>query len=177
MKLTLDDFVADGPTAHLITPARHLETDSQIEGVSLTLLSFGSDGRGALNELLTLRNGLTEPIVHVYQIHAAPKSVRAWIYHKHHIDRLAFTDGHFRVVLYDLRPDSATFHQLNVFDLGEERRCLVRIPPFVAHGVQNRGSRYASFVNMPTSVYDASRPDKWRLSPDHPAAPYRFTDD
>jgi dTDP-4-dehydrorhamnose 3,5-epimerase len=175
--LTLDDFAADAPTAHLITRASRLDGHDLIDGVSLTLLSSGADGRGALNELLTARDSPIEPIVHVYQVHAAPKSVRAWVYHRNHTDRLAFTHGQFRVALYDLRPDSPTFRRLNVFELGAERRCLLCIPALIAHGVQNRGSRYASFVNMPTKPYDPAHPDKWRISKDHPCAPYRFTDD
>ena len=172
--LTLDDFVPDAPTTHLITPARLLEVPDAIDGVSVTLLSRGAHARGAVNELLTTRDGTVEPIVHVYEVHAAPGSVRAWVYHRHQTDRLAFTQGQFRVALFDLRPDSPTFQRLNLFDVGDQHRCLIGVPALVAHGVQNRGDQYASFLNLPTRPYDPARPDKWRIPPDHPLAPYRF---
>jgi dTDP-4-dehydrorhamnose 3,5-epimerase len=174
--LSLDDFVQDSSTSALIQ--RPAEQDSPagdlIDGVTLTPLSRGADGRGSLHELLTLREDVPEPIVHVYQVSAEPKSIRAWVYHKHQSDRLAFTNGEFRVVLYDLRPDSPTFGKLNVFDLGAARRCRLRIPPLVVHGVQNRGDTVANFVNLPTRPYYPDDPDKWRVPYDHPGVPYRF---
>jgi dTDP-4-dehydrorhamnose 3,5-epimerase len=179
MAISLEDFIPDQPTVGLIEPARRAAVPDPhlIDGVVLVSLSSGADGRGALNELLTLRDELQEPIVHVYQVQCAPKSVRAWVYHRHQTDRLAFTSGEFRVVLYDLRPASPTFEKLNVFDLGAARRCRLHIPPFVVHGVQSRGSTMASFVNMPTNIYYPDRPDKLRLAWDHPGIPYRFADD
>lgn len=137
-------------------------------------LSTGSDKRGRLDELLTLRDGGVEPIVHVYQVHAAAGSVRAWFYHKNQEDRLAFTSGFFRLVLYDIRPGSQTFATMETFDVGEKRPCLITIPRLVVHGLHNRGTGTASFVNMPTSVYYPQNPDKHRLPPNHPGIPYKF---
>lgn len=99
----------DPPTSGLIRRKQIENAKSLISGVTLTGLSDGTDQRGQLNELLSARNDAVEPIVHVYQVHAAPKSVRAWVLHKFQDDRLAFTMGHFRVVLFDLRTDSATY--------------------------------------------------------------------
>ena len=175
--LTLDDFEQDPPTRPLIQASQastDFSTEDLIDGVTLTSLSLGADKRGQLNELLTMRDGGHDPIVHVYQVQAAPGSLRAWLYHKIQMDRLAFTNGSFRVVLYDLRPDSKTYRKLNVFDLGDERRCRLHIPPLVIHGVQNIGSTYANFVNMPTAIYYPDRPDKYRLRPDHPEIPHQF---
>jgi dTDP-4-dehydrorhamnose 3,5-epimerase len=111
---------------------------------------------------------------HVYAVTAAPGSVRAWVFHKRQSDRLAFTNGALRVVLYDLREHSPTFGRLNVLDVGAENKLQLTIPPFVVHGVQNRGAGAATFINMPTRAYDPSYPDKSRLPYDHPGIPYRF---
>lgn len=172
--LTINDFQEDPPTSGLIRHKQIENAESLISGVTLTGLSDGTDKRGQLNELLSMRNDTVEPIVHVYQVHAAPKSVRAWLLHKLQDDRLAFTMGHFRVVLFDLRTDSPTYLQLNVFDLGAKRQALLRIPAFVVHGVQNMGADVSSFVNLPTRIYDAENPDKWRISQDHAGVPYHF---
>ncbi len=169
------DFVQDPPTSALIHAQEALDAgQALIEGVTLTSLSAGRDGRGELNELLTTRDGPIDPILHVYQVTAQPGSVRAWVYHRWQDDRLAFTAGEFRVVLYDIRPDSPTRGLLNMFDLGAARRARLRIPAFVVHGVQNRGTTPASFVNMPTRTYDPRDPDKWRIAADDPRIPYRF---
>jgi dTDP-4-dehydrorhamnose 3,5-epimerase len=44
----------------------------------------------------------------------------------------------------------------------------------VVHGVQNRGSENAYFINMPTRAYDPAAPDKSRLPANHPGIPYVF---
>lgn len=172
----IDEFVQDGPVPTRHVPPRPVEagTSRLIDGVALHALAGGADARGSLFELLSARDGPIEPIVHVYQVHAQPGSVRAWVLHRHQDDRLAFISGTFRVVLFDQRPGSPSFGRLDVLDVGQDRPCLLRIPRFVIHGVQNRGEATASFVNMPTRVYDPADPDKWRLPADHPGIPYRF---
>ena len=141
----------------------------------LQRLRTHADYRGDLTVLLS---DLREPIVsppHVYLVSAAPGSVRAWVYHKRQFDRLAYTNGDIRVVLYDLRKESPTYGGLNILDVGIANKVLLTIPPRVVHGVQNRGAETATFVNMPTRAYDPTDPDKARLRQDHPGIPYRFT--
>ncbi len=65
-----------------------------IDGVVLDRLSPNTDDRGALIELLTTRSGQIEPIVHVHQVIAGPRSVRGWVYHKWQDDRLTFDRPH-----------------------------------------------------------------------------------
>ena len=172
--LTLEDFVADEPKVRTAVPPRAVAVSGQIDGVTLTPLASNSDDRGGLSELLTARDGPIEPIVHVYQVAAAPGSIRAWVYHRHQYDRLAFTMGDFELALYDIRPESPTYGALNVLKLGEERPALLRIPPFVVHGVKNAGSAWAYFVNMPTKAYDPAAADKCRIPWDDPRVPHTF---
>ena len=175
--LSLDDFVPDRPKpsprtavpGHQIAPVSEL-----IDGLTASPLTGNADERGSLFELLTTRDGPIEPIVHVYQVKAAPGSIRAWVYHRHQFDRLAFTMGQFEVVLYDCRPDSPTLNRLNVFALGAQQPTLLRIPPFVIHGVCNRGKETGYFVNMPTMPYFRDRPDKSRLPYGDARVPYVF---
>ncbi|MGD9924686.1 MAG: polysaccharide biosynthesis protein, partial [Pseudorhodoplanes sp.] len=115
--ISIEDFVADSPTVATISPGAPIDEPRLIEGVVLTSLTSGADHRGSLSELLTTRDGLDDPIVHVYQVFANPGSVRAWVFHRLQDDRLAFTNGRLRVVLYDLRPDSPTYGQLDILDL------------------------------------------------------------
>jgi dTDP-4-dehydrorhamnose 3,5-epimerase len=172
MAATLGDFRDDAPFAPPPSPSLHIGKDT-IEGVEILPLTRNADKRGALVEL-SIFDQTSEPLVHVYQVFAAPGSIRAWVYHKRQYDRLAYTDGKFEVVLFDLRPKSATYRMLNVFHLGAAAPSLVRIPPFVVHGVRNAGEAYASFVNMPTRRYDPATPDKSRLPQDDPRIPYEF---
>jgi dTDP-4-dehydrorhamnose 3,5-epimerase len=172
--LSIEDFVQDRPTTENIRLTTLNHDAELIDGVILRPLSGGSDSRGRLYEFLTEREDLESEIVHVYQVVCAPGSIRAWQIHKRQFDRLAYTNGSLRVVLYDLRPESATFRKINEIDVGDLRKCILYIPPFVAHAVQNYGDTDASFVNLPTKTYDPSDPDKWRVPLDHPGIPYQF---
>ena len=145
-----------------------------IAGCSATRLISNEDERGFLIELLTTRDRPIEPIVHVYQVHARPGSLRAWIYHRKQFDRLAFTDGQFKVVLADIREDSPTYGRINEIVVGEESRVLLTIAPLVAHAVQNVGEETSVFVNLPTRAYEHADPDKYRLSVDSKLFGYAF---
>ena len=172
--LRFEDFTADKPKKPVPRFNGRAAPAGTIDGVTVTPLVANADDRGALFELLTTRDGATEPIVHVYQVMAAPGSIRAWVYHRKQYDRLAYTMGQFEIVLYDSRPESPTVNLLNVFALGAEQPALLRIPPLVIHGVRNRGSEPAYFVNMPTRAYFRDDPDKARLRYGDPRVPYTF---
>lgn len=172
--LSLDDFVDDEPWRNDIPLLEDVPGEDLIAGVRVQRLVTHADKRGNLTVLLS---SLSQPVTappHVYLVSAEPGSIRAWVYHKRQFDRLAYTNGDLRVALYDLRADSPTYGKLNVFDFGEANKALLTIPPFVVHGVHNRGKTTATFVNMPTNVYDPENPDKSRVPFDHPAIPYRF---
>lgn len=147
---------------------------NQISGVCVNRLLTDTDSRGCLTVLFSEQLGDTIHPPHVYLVETAPKSIRGWVYHKHQHDRLAYTNGTLRIVLYDIREDSPTHGQLNVLEAGTHNKVLLIIPPKVVHGVQNYGNEWAYFVNMPTQVYHRDRPDKSRLPIDHPSIPYRF---
>ncbi|MBL4807303.1 MAG: dTDP-4-dehydrorhamnose 3,5-epimerase family protein [Rhodobacteraceae bacterium] len=172
--LELDDFTDDPAWAPKHTPFSEIIIEDQIDGVAMQRLNTFSDTRGDLTVLMSNIYDPTHHSPHVYLVTAAAKSVRAWVYHRHQHDRLAFSQGDFRVVLYDLRKDSPTYGKLNVLDVGENNKLLLTIPPFVAHGVQNRGALSAQFINASTKAYDPGRPDKSRVQKDNPGISYTF---
>ncbi len=170
-----DFFVKDSPypdRANRGSP-ENLIADP-IEGCSAVPIQDNRDDRGVLLELLTTRDAPIEPIVHVYQVWAEPGSIRGWVYHARQIDRLAFTTGSFRVVLFDLRETSPTYRKLNEFNVGAERKVLLTVPAFVAHCVANLGNEGANFVNLPTRPFYRDDPDKYRLPLDSELIGYRF---
>ncbi len=171
--LNKSDFVQDKPWQDSTNPVAAAIPDL-IHGVIVEPLVFRKDGRGQLVELISQRAAPIEEIVHVYQVYAEPGSVRAWVYHQRQEDRLSYTQGQFRLVLWDIREDSPTFGKLNVFHVGAANPCSITIPRFVVHGLKNDGADTASFVNCPTSWYNPANPDKSRLPIDHPGVPYSF---
>lgn len=173
-RVTLDDFAADKPWAPQGPENAEVRIEHQIAGVEMRRLVQTADGRGNLCVLMSDRFGESYRAPHVYLVTAAARSIRAWVYHKRQSDRLAFTTGTLRVVLYDLRPDCPTHGVVNVIEVGAANRILLTIPPLVVHAVQNLTEDDACFVNMPTRAYDPGNPDKSRLPFDHPGIPYRF---
>lgn len=147
---------------------------SEIVGVIIEPLVRHSDDRGNLVELLTSRTGPVENFVHSYLVTASPGSVRAWVYHKIQHDRLHFTTGLFKIVLYDIRKDSPSYGKLQVIEAGFDNPIRMTIPPYVVHGVCNIGETDASFINMPTQLYDLNNPDKYRIHHPSPEIPYEF---
>ena len=174
LDLDFADFQPDAPRPPIAVMPETACEPGGIHGVVTRALVARADPRGSLCELLTTRDEPIEPIVHVYQVSAEIGSVRAWVYHRRQVDRLAFTQGRFRIVLCDIRPDSPTRNMLNLFVLGRERPTVLRIPPYVIHGVQNIGGEAAGFVNMPTMPYRADDPDKCRLDPGDKRIPFSF---
>ena len=172
--LSLGEFVDDSPWVEDVPLLQEFRIDNQIDGVRLNRLLTREDERGDLTVLISDLNEVIAPVPHAYLVTAAPGSIRAWVYHKRQSDRLACTNGSMRVVLYDLRPQSPTYRELNVIDVGGSNRVLLTIPPEVVHGVQNRGLTAATFVNMPTRAYDPAHPDKSRVPYNHPSIPYVF---
>jgi dTDP-4-dehydrorhamnose 3,5-epimerase len=172
--LELDEFMGDTGWTPEQTPFLDITSENQIEDVIMQRLNTYSDPRGDLTVLMSDTYDATHKAPHVYLVTCAAKSVRAWVYHKHQHDRLAFTQGDLRVVLYDLRKESPTYGNLNVLDVGANNKLLLTIPPFVVHGVQNRGELAAQFINTPTKAYDPASPDKWRVPKGTPEIPYTF---
>lgn len=168
-----EQFRPDSPKRPVPLDATDL-IGGRIHGATATPLRRAREDRGDLVELLTVRDGAIDPIVHVYQVLTAPRSIRAWVFHKHQDDRLCFTMGRFKVVLYDIRPESPTAGALVTLLAGAETPTLLRIPAYVAHGVQNLGDTPAAFVNLPTNVYHHDAPDKHRLPADTPLIPYTW---
>lgn len=152
-------FEQDSPLE--INKSNRINDNINIDGVILERLNPNCDKRGYLTELLTTRDGVEEPIVHVYKVTAEAGSKRGWVYHKLQKDRLTFTEGNFNVYLLDIREDSKTKDNQMILNIGEHNKVRLTIPQFVVHRVDNVGEE-ASFINMPTNFYDPKNPDKFR---------------
>ncbi len=173
--LSLDDFENDPAWDDEGGALQEFRIPDQIEGVVLRRLVTKGDARGNLTVLLSSHYVPSFETPHVYHVVAKAGSVRAWVFHRRQWDNLSYPNGAFRIVLYDLRPDSSTKGFLNVLDLGAANPTQLSIPPFVIHGVQNTGTGDAYFINMPSQAYDPANPDKSRLPKDHPGIPYQFS--
>ncbi len=146
-----------------------------LDGVRVRPAVTQLDHRGSICEIYDPAWGFTdEPLVYVYQTTIRPGQVKGWVLHLGQDDRLFFSFGDVKVVLFDGRIDSPTYEGLNVFHFGESNRALLRIPRGVYHAIQNIGRADAVFINSPTRAYRHEDPDKFRLPLDTERIPYRF---
>ncbi|MGH3008986.1 MAG: dTDP-4-dehydrorhamnose 3,5-epimerase family protein [Gaiellaceae bacterium] len=160
--------------AQTVTPAGEL-VQELIDGVRIRAATTQLDERGSICEIYNPAWDFTdEPLVFAYQTTIRSGQTKGWVLHLEQDDRLFFSSGDVKVVLYDARPESLTFGRFNVHTFGETNRALLRIPAGVYHALQNVGERDALFVNLPTQPYRHDDPDKYRLPLDTPEIPYRF---
>jgi dTDP-4-dehydrorhamnose 3,5-epimerase len=146
-----------------------------IDGVVWRQAVTHPDERGSLCEVFNPAWNLSDkPLVYVYQITIRPGQIKGFVLHRTYSDRLFFSLGTSKVVLYDDREGSPTRGLLNELHFGDHNRALLVIPPGVWHAVQNVGTTDALFINCPTKPYDHEDPDKWALPRDSDLIPYRF---
>jgi dTDP-4-dehydrorhamnose 3,5-epimerase len=134
------------------------------EGVVIRDLITHTDERGTVCELYDPRWLChPDPLVFAYVFTIRRGAAKGWGLHREHDDRYAFLSGELEVVLYDAREDVTTSGLVTRLFLSEVRRQLLTIPAGVWHAERNVGSSDAVVVNFPTSQYDHSAPDKYRL--------------
>ena len=148
-----------------------------IDGVVLQRLGpLQVDHRGTLLEVVDTRDPFwQEPIVYAYRFTIRPGRIKGWGMHRLQTDRYLVLSGHVRVVLYDGRPDSPTYGEINEIHFADSAPGLLRIPPGVWHADQSTGGDEVVVLNFPTRAYDPAEPDKYRLDPHGDAIPFDFT--
>jgi dTDP-4-dehydrorhamnose 3,5-epimerase len=143
-----------------------------IEGVVVKKLRVIPDERGFLMEMLRSDEEIFEKFGQVYLSVCYPGIVKAWHYHKVQTDFFTVVKGMGKVVLYDSRKDSPTSGEVNEFFMGEQNPILLKIPPYVYHGVKAVGGQPCYLINCPTEPYNYEQPDEFRVPYDSPEVPY-----
>jgi dTDP-4-dehydrorhamnose 3,5-epimerase len=157
-----------------VTP-KGVRVDDVIHGVRVRRAITHSDDRGTLCEMYDTRWDFTEePLVYAYQLTIRPGQAKGWVVHLEQDDRMFFSAGTAKAVLYDAREDSPTHGLINELYFDAHNRGLLRIPKGVFHALANVGGDDVVAVNMPTRPYRHDDPDKLRLPLDTDEIPYRF---
>jgi dTDP-4-dehydrorhamnose 3,5-epimerase len=146
-----------------------------IAGVLTKKLRVIPDERGFLMEILRNDDELFEAFGQVYMSVALPGVVKGWHYHRQQTDNMTVVQGMAKIVLYDMREDSATHGEVNEFFVGERNPILIKIPAGVAHGMKGLAPHGAYMINIPTRVYQYDDPDELRLHPHDNDIPYDWS--
>ncbi|MFH0732530.1 MAG: dTDP-4-dehydrorhamnose 3,5-epimerase family protein [Candidatus Omnitrophota bacterium] len=134
-----------------------------IKGVKVKKLKVIPDERGRLMEILRSDDKIFKKFGQVYITTAKPAVVKAWHWHRSQTDNFTCVSGKMLLVLFDARKNSATYKQINEFEISLDNPLLVQIPPNVYHGFKCVGKTEAVAINTPTRAYNRKNPDEYRL--------------
>lgn len=143
-----------------------------IKGVKVKQLKVIPDSRGRLMEILRCDDKIFKKFGQVYMTTAKPGIIKAWHYHKNQDDNFTCVHGKIKLALYDCRPNSPTYKEVNEFVLSLENPILVHIPKLVYHGFKCLTDYEAIVINNVTIPYNYKKPDEYRVEPDNKDIPY-----
>ncbi len=143
-----------------------------IDGVKVKKLKIIPDDRGRLMEILRADEAIFQKFGQVYMTTALPGVVKAWHYHKKQNDNFTCVHGKMRLALYDARPKSPTYKEVNDFVISLESPMLVHIPKNVYHGFKCVSDTEAIVINTVTLPYNYKNSDEYRCDPYDNDIPY-----
>jgi dTDP-4-dehydrorhamnose 3,5-epimerase len=125
-----------------------------IEGVRLTPLSQIFDERGKVMHMLRSDSTHFENFGEIYFSCTYPGAIKAWHLHKKMTLNYAVIDGHLKFVLYDSRPKSKTYGEVQELFLSPENYCLVTVPPMIWNGFKGIGQKTTIVANCSNIPHD-----------------------
>lgn len=146
-----------------------------IDGVKVKKLVKHCDDRGFFAELI--RDDESDLLSRFGQASwsmSYPGVIKAFHYHEHQDDLWFFPAGNAQVVLHDLRQDSPTNGETDVYYMGEENPIMLLIPKGVAHGYRVLGEERAVIIYFTTESYNPNDPDEKRIPWDDPTIGFNW---
>lgn len=132
-----------------------------IDGVRIKEIREIVDARGSLQPMIRADEAdLFTRFGEVYFSITNPGAVKAWHRQAVQTNLLSCVSGNLRLVLYDDREGSPTHGELQLIECGDSARRLVRVPPGVIYGWQNRGAVPAILANCASHPHDAAQFEK-----------------
>jgi dTDP-4-dehydrorhamnose 3,5-epimerase len=146
-----------------------------IEGVRLKPLKVFCDDRGYLMEVLRVDDPFFRGFGQTVYTVAYPGTIKAFHWHRRQDDLWFVASGMAQIVLFDLREDSPTYRQTDVFYFGDHNRALLVIPTGVAHGYRVLSNEPVGLLYHTTEAYNAANPDEERIAYNDPLIGFDWT--
>jgi dTDP-4-dehydrorhamnose 3,5-epimerase len=143
-----------------------------IKGVIQTQLKQIHDERGKVMHMLRSSDPHFQKFGEVYFSWIYPEIVKAWHKHTEMVMNYVVPVGTIKLVLYDDRPDSITYKQINEFFMNAENYYLLTIPCGVWYGFKAVGNQPAMIVNCSTISHDPK--EIVRINFDDSSIPYSW---
>lgn len=145
-----------------------------IKGVEMKGLKVIRDDRGFLMEMLRCDDKLFEKFGQLYLTVCNPGYVKGWHYHKKQTDNFVVVKGNAKVVLYDIRKNGNTRVKIQEVFMGEKNSILLKIPPFILHGITPVDNNPVYLINCPTLPYNYDNPDEFKINFKSEKIPYKW---
>lgn len=134
-----------------------------IEGVKFKKLNLFPDDRGFFTEVIKIGEPTFKEVKQTSYTETYPGIIKAFHWHKTQTDVWFVAKGMTQVVLYDLRRNSPSYKETNVFYMGEKNHSLLLIPPGIAHGYKVLGNKPACLFYHTDQAYNPQNPDEERI--------------
>jgi dTDP-4-dehydrorhamnose 3,5-epimerase len=124
-----------------------------IKDVIIKNLEKYSDDRGWLTEIYRNDEIDYQPVMSYISV-TNPGVSRGPHEHKEQSDFFVFVGpGNFALYLWDNRPDSKTYEQKQIIEVGEKNPVAVLVPPGIVHGYKCISMQPAYSINFPDKLY------------------------
>jgi dTDP-4-dehydrorhamnose 3,5-epimerase len=141
-----------------------------IDGVQITPLRQIIDERGSVMHMLKSTDPIFDKFGEIYFSGVFPDVVKGWHIHTKMTLNYSVPVGRIKLVLYDDRPSSKTFGEVQEIFLGPDNYCLVTIPPNIWNGFKGIGTEMALVANCSDIPHDPT--EIRRLDPADNHIPY-----
>ena len=141
-----------------------------IEGVIITPLKQIPDERGKIMHMLKSTDPAFTQFGEIYFSGVYPDVVKAWHIHTEMTLNYAVPIGRIKFVLYDDRPNSSTFGEVQELFIGSDNYCLVTVPPNIWNGFKGCGTEMSLVANCASIPHDPNEIS--RLDPIDNHIPY-----
>lgn len=131
-----------------------------IDGVTITPLRQIFDERGKVMHMLREDSSVFSHFGEIYFSCTYPGAIKAWHLHKRMTLNYAAVHGAIKCVLFDDRPSSKTFGEINEFFLSPENYCLLTVPPLIWNGWKGIGAETSIVANCATLAHDPDEIDR-----------------
>jgi len=143
-----------------------------IDGVIQTPLKQIQDERGKVMHMLRCTDPHFKNFGEVYFSWIYPNVIKGWHKHIKMVMNYAVPIGCIKVILYDDRPESPTFKQLDEYYMSPEVYYLLTIPAGLWYGFKVVGTKEAMIVNCSSIPHDPK--EILRISPFDSSIPYNW---
>lgn len=141
-----------------------------IAGVEAIPLLRIQDERGYVMRMLRADDPHFTRFGEIYFSAIYPGIIKGWHLHSRMTINYAVVQGNIKLVLYDQRPESKTYRELQEIVFGQINYQLVRVPPGVVNGFTAVGGEGAVVANCADIPHDPT--EITRIDPFTPTIPY-----